>query len=287
MPSQDSSLVDLLSDLEARLQPNSDTPRLDAQVLLAHIAGKPRSWLLAHPEEHLLPEQFEAFIQASERLEHGEPLPYLLGHWEFYGLDFLVSPEVLIPRPETELLVQHALDYLHTFPERRWVADIGTGSGCIAVVLASQVSNLRLLATDISLPALEVARSNAEKHRVADRIDFIWADLLDFPPAVPFDLLCANLPYIPSAILSAFAVTKREPSLALDGGRDGLELIHKLLRRARGYLAPGGLMLLEIEARQGSKALTLAQRFFPDAQVQVFQDLSGRDRLLEIQLHAE
>ena len=284
MCSQDSSLADLLSDLEARLQSLSDTPRLDAQVLLAHILGKPRSWLLAHPKEHLSPEQFKTFIHASTRLADGEPLPYVLGHWEFYGMDFPVNPQVLIPRPETELLVDYALDWLRAHPERRWAADIGTGSGCIAVVLVSMIPNLHMLATDISLPALEVARANAQKYSIADRIEFVQADLLNFPPSAPFDLLCANLPYIPSPDLSALAVTKWEPTLALDGGPDGLDLIHRLLQQASSHLASGGLILLEIEATQGSRALTLAQDIFPNALTQVCQDLSGRDRLLEVQL---
>jgi release factor glutamine methyltransferase len=281
MSSQE-SLADLLSDLEARLHPYTDTPRLDAQVLIAHVTGKPRSWILAHPEAHLAPDQLESYTQASTRLEHGEPLPYILGHREFYGLDFLVTPQVLIPRPETELLVEHALDWLRRHPERRWATDIGTGSGCIAVTLAASIPDLRLQASDISHSALEVALLNAQKHHVANRIEFIQADLLDFPHHKPFDLLCANLPYIPSASLPALSVSDWEPSLALDGGIEGLDLIHRLLVQARPHLAPEALMLLEIESTKRLSVLSLAQKLLPGSISQVYQDLSGCDRLLAI-----
>jgi release factor glutamine methyltransferase len=284
MCSPDSSIASLLSDLEARLQSHTDTPRLDAQVLMAHILDRPRPWLLTHLEQQLTPQQFGQFAQAASRLEGGEPLPYIIGYWEFYGLDFMVTPQVLIPRPETELLVEHALDWLRSHPARLLVADIGTGSGCIAITLAVNLPDLRLLASDISLPALEVAKSNAQNHNVANRIQFIQADLLEFPPIAPIDLLCANLPYIPTASLPPLAVSKYEPVLALDGGNNGLQLIQKLLLRTHTHLASDGLILLEIEASQGCFAQNLAQNLFKDAQIQVIPDLAGHDRLLRIQL---
>ena len=282
MVSQDSSLADLLSDLEARLLWHSDTSRLDAQVLLAHITGKPRSWILAHPEGNLNPEQYKSFLQATERLERGEPLPYVLGHWEFYGLDFLVTPNVLIPRPETELLVEHALDWLSSRSQPSYVADIGTGSGCIAITLAAKIPSLRLFATDISLSALEIARANAQRYNVTDRIEFVQADLLEFANIALFDVICANLPYIPTNNLPSLTVTHYEPSLALDGGADGLDLIRRILHRASHHLAPDGLMLLEIEASQGSKAISLAQSTFPNSRSRIHPDLAGRDHLLSI-----
>lgn len=284
MRSQDSSIASLLSDLKARLQPLSDTPRLDAQVLLAHILDKPRPWLLSHPDEFFTPSQAENLALAASRLVAGEPLPYVIGHWEFYGLDFQVNPHVLIPRPETELLIEHALDWLRTHPKRCWAADIGTGSGCIAVSLAAKLPDLQVLASDISLPALSVAKTNARKHGVVDRIEFIQADLLDFAPAAPFDLICANLPYIPTTSLPTLSITKQEPILAVDGGINGLELIHRMLLQARGCLAVGGLMLLEIEATEGLHVQELVRNIFKDAQVLVYPDLAGHDRLLEIQL---
>jgi release factor glutamine methyltransferase len=182
-----------LSRLKARLEPVSDTASLDAQVLLAHVVGRPRSWVMAHPEAALSPEQQADLEELASRLETGAPLPYVLGHWEFFGLDFLVTPAVLIPRPETELLVDQAIKWLQLHPVRRRVAEVGTGSGCIAISLARNLPGLRLLASDLSWPALQVARTNARRHHVAGQVDFILCDLLPGASA-SCDLICANLP---------------------------------------------------------------------------------------------
>lgn len=290
-------VASLLSTLTSRLAQISDTPRLDAQVLLAHILGKTRSWVFAHPEAVLTPVQYSQLESAASQLQAGRPLPYLLGRWEFYGLEFLVAPQVLIPRPETELLVEGALDWLNEHPGRRKAADIGTGSGCIAVSLAVNIPDLDLLATDLSQPALLIARTNAIRHQVTERIHFLQADLLN--PSTestnedeltvsffPLDLLCANLPYIPTPTLHGLKVYDREPTLALDGGLDGLDFIHRLLAQAPGVMAADSLLLLEIEAGQGAEVRTLAENAFPQARVQVTRDLAGRDRLLEIHVKA-
>src|ERR1044072_2342797 len=150
--------VSLLSDVSASLTSFSDTPSLDASVLIAEIIGKPRSWVMAHPELTLTPLQKEKLEDSLSRLERGESFPYVLGHWEFFGLGFEVTPDVLIPRPETELLVEKAIAWLQELPARRAVADIGTGSGVIAVTIAVNLKNAHVLATDISDKALEVAR---------------------------------------------------------------------------------------------------------------------------------
>ncbi len=253
-------------------------------MLLAHVLDKPRAWILAHPEASLTSEQQQRLEQATERLQSGEPLPYILGHWEFFGLDFIVAPAVLIPRPETELLVEHALDWLRSHPAARLAADIGTGSGCIAIGLAAHCPHLHVLATDLSTSALEIARQNALKHSLAERIDLIQADLID-PSIVErsrVDLIVANLPYIPTETLPKLAVYQKEPTLALDGGVDGLDLVRRLLKQAPACLAPGGLMLLEIEHRQGPSVKELAQAAFPHARVAVLQDLAGHDRVVRI-----
>jgi release factor glutamine methyltransferase len=206
--------------------------------------------------------QQEAVLQAAaNRLIKGEPLPYVLGHWEFYGLTFSVSPAALIPRPETELLVELAMDWLHSHPGKRRVIDVGTGTGCIAVALAANVQDLRVLACDISHPALKLSLENASRHRVSDRIDFIQTDLL---PAInrQVDLICANLPYIPSPRLKSLQVAQNEPRLALDGGKDGLKLIKELLALSNDVLSPGGLMLLEIDETHGEQVLSLAEEHF-------------------------
>lgn len=260
----------------------SETAALDSQVLLAHVLEKPRSWILAHPDALLDENQLEHSESLTRRLVSGEPLPYVIGYWEFYGLDFTLSPAVLIPRPETELLVEHALHWLLAHPVRRHVLDAGTGSGCIAVSLALNCVDARILASDISLEALLVTRQNIMRHAVSDRVQLLQCDLVP-PISPPFDLLCANLPYIPAADLPRLSVAAHEPPLALNGGVLGVVWIERFLERAPIALASGGCILLEIEASQGSLVAGLAQSAFPQAGVQVLPDLSGRDRLVVVQ----
>jgi len=285
----------LFSDIADRLTLCSDTPQLDASVLLAEIIGRPRTWVMAHPEIELTTTQQNKLDDSLARLERGEPFPYVLGKWEFFGNEFNITKDALIPRPETELLVEKAIVWLQSslpastslLPEQnRRVADVGTGCGVIAISIALHVPNARILATDISSAALDLARHNAHKHNVQDQIEFIECDLL---PALnvehsAFDILCANLPYIPSATLRRLPVYGREPTLALDGGPDGLELYRRLLKLAPQWIAPHGKMLLEIEATRGIEAKSLAHDIFSSAVIHLHQDLAGRDRLLEITL---
>jgi release factor glutamine methyltransferase len=291
-------MQDLLESTIARLLPFSDTPQLDAQVLLAHIFQKPRTWLLAHTSTAPDTKHAAKLEKMVRRLERGEPLPYVLGHWEFYGLDFEITPEVLIPRPETELLVERAISWLQSSrsvsstPQDLSVADIGTGSGCIAVSLAKNLPDIHVLATDISPAALKVARRNAQKFQVTQQIDFLTCDILPkhvrtFSGGRHFDLLCANLPYIPTNKLHGLPIYKREPTLALDGGPDGLEPFRKLFSLLPEWVAPGGHILLEIESTRGAAVLSLAYDAFTSASMHLHRDLAGSDRLLEIQLPNE
>ena len=266
-----------------------DLTQHDAQLLLAHVIGHPRTWLLAQLDAPLSAPMLDSANQAFARLEAGEPLPYILGHWEFYGLDFDITPDVLIPRPETEMMVEQAIKWLSASGERRTVADIGTGSGIIATSIAMHIPSTRILATDISRAALKVAKHNAEKFHVHHRIDFLECDLLPqhvepLPTDRHFDMICANLPYIPTETMRALPIYGREPTLALDGGKDGLDLYRRLLDIAPDWLAPYGKILLEIEATQGLKALSLAYDLFSEASITLHQDMAGHDRLLEIQL---
>ncbi|MBV6466177.1 MAG: peptide chain release factor N(5)-glutamine methyltransferase [Anaerolineae bacterium] len=286
-------VASLLEEISGQLRAVTDTPDLDAQVLLAHLMGKPRTWLAAHPEARLSALELDSARREAARLAAGAPLPHILGRWEFFGLDFEVTPDVLIPRPETELLAEQAILWLQSRPVTNLsslrAADVGTGSGCIAVALAKHVPDARVLATDLSLPALQVARRNAHKHGVAARVDFVQCDLLPprpspLPTESHFDVICANLPYIPTSALSGLSVFDHEPALALDGGSDGLDPIRRLLKIAPEWLAPDGLILLEIESRQGMAAVSLAYDSFEKATINLRRDLAGRERLLAIRL---
>jgi release factor glutamine methyltransferase len=261
----------------------SDTARQDASVLLAHILQQPRSWIIAHPEELLVEEQLENLSQLLMKVSQGVPLPYLLGHWEFYGLDFIVGEGALIPRPETELLVTTAIEWLTAHPERRLAADIGTGSGCIAISLAIQTPGLTVFATDLSACALDIARQNTRRYALENRVNLIRGDLEKALP-IHVDLLCANLPYIPSHDLAHLPVSRYEPNLALDGGEDGLRVIRRFLCLSPRWILPGGRIILEIESRQGKQAEALAKMYFPKATIRCLRDLAAKDRLIVIDL---
>jgi release factor glutamine methyltransferase len=281
-PNSHVTLQSVLTRITYRIKDQSETAGLDAQVLLASVLGQPRTWILAHPEAGLTQAQAQALEAGVQRLERGEPLPYVLGRWEFYGLEFEVGPQALIPRPETELLVENALAWLRSRPGRCLAADVGTGSGCIAVSMAANHGMLDVLASDFSLPALRLAARNTCQHDLQERILCVQADLLP-TCSQRFDLVCANLPYIPSATLAGLPVSRWEPRAALDGGLDGLDAIRRLLAILPDRLTPGGLALLEIEAGQGETVHTLALEQFPGSDVAVVRDLAGRDRLVKIQ----
>lgn len=274
----------ILEKLILRLENLSDTPGLDSQVLLARLLNEPRSRILAHPERVISPKKLHTLEKMVNRLEKGEPLPYILTCWEFFGLEFEVTPDVLIPRPETELMVERAIAWLQRHPEKRIAADIGTGSGCIAVALAVHIPDLQVVATDISPAALRIARRNAVKHRVQKRIKFLKADL--FPHEVAertYSLVAANLPYIPTKTLHTLPVYGREPTIALDGGLDGLAFIKRFISMAPKYMEHDGLLLMEIEATEGVEVLSLAYDTFMEGKIHLHKDLADHERLLEVQ----
>lgn len=260
-----------------------EQPYQAALILLAHVLQKTKTWVLAHPETHLNPDQKTQLEALVQRLQAGEPLPYLTGKQAFFGLDFAVSPAVLIPRPETELLVEEALNWLDGHPGATHALDVGTGSGCIAVSLATRKPWLSINATDLSAEALKLAEQNAETNHVRDQIMFEQADLM---PSVDqsFDLVCANLPYIPTNKLEEVNTLGFEPTLALDGGVDGLRLIRRLLELLPSRINAPALILLETEATLGAETLALANQTFPRADVRLLPDLAGRDRLVRIEI---
>lgn len=271
-----------LQQIQTQISPYSESPYLDALVLLSHITAQSKSQILAHPSPDLTPEQELELNHALIQIKEGIPLPYILGIWEFYQLDFTLTPDVLIPRPETEGLVQRAHNWLEEHPGKRTCLDLGTGSGCIAVSLALNIPDLRVFATDVSIPTLQVAKKNATHHQTIERISFLAVDLLsDFRGQV--DLLIANLPYIPRDKLNNLRVVHTEPRLALDGGPDGLSYIKRVLEGAPAVMNPGGLILLELDETRGQEVLEIARSVFPRAEIQLEQDLSGQDRYLTVQ----
>jgi len=279
----------------AWLSSESEHPLLESQVLAAEVLQRDRTWIAAHPEYLLSEAETSQLGSLLKRRKQGEPLPYILGHWGFFGRDFVVSHSVLIPRPETELLVETALNWLRMHPERRQGVDVGTGSGCIAITLALEIADLKMIAVDISPEALKVANENLKRASldqtrinqagsVSRRVSFVQSDLLTQVDG-QFDLVCANLPYIPSEKLQRLAVAQYEPRLALDGGANGLLYIERLLKALNERLIPGGLALFEIEAEQGVTAAYLARKIISDADIAVKKDLAGLDRLLLVAKH--
>jgi len=287
---------DLLRDGAERLRAaGSETPRLDAELLLADSVGVGRTAIVAHSDAPVGADAIRTYGAAIERRATGEPVAYIRGLKEFHGLAFFVDPRVLIPRPETERLVELAvaetmrrLGAPGAVYERLRVVDVGTGSGAVAVALAAALRRLNaldaveILATDISDESLDVAKANAVAHAVGDRISFAVADLLP-PGAAEFELVLANLPYVRSdAMASLPRPTTFEPPLALDGGADGLGVIGRLVDRLPSDLAGGGLALLEIGADQGDAIIALVNDRLPGWTCMVEADLAGLPRVARI-----
>jgi release factor glutamine methyltransferase len=252
------------------------TPELDAELLLAAALRAPRAQLRSHPEERPAAEAVRRFAQLLARRAAGEPVAYLLGRKGFWTLELAVSPAVLVPRPETELLIERALALGPSVHGR--AADLGTGSGAIALALAAERPAWQIVATDVSAQALEVARDNAAAAGL-ERIDFREGSWCEALPAGAFDLLVSNPPYI-GANDPALAALGHEPLLALTPGPDALACLREIIRCAPRHLAPGGWLLLEHGAAQGpSVAGELVQRGF--VTVRTHRDLAGRERMTE------
>jgi release factor glutamine methyltransferase len=265
------------------LRSQSETPGLDAQVLLADILDRNRAWVLAHPEADLTERQRRRYVTALQDCLEGRALAYVLGWWEFYGRRFRVTPQVLIPRPETELMVEQALEIAHGRSNKLLHAiDVGTGSGCVAVTLAAEAENVKLIAADVDRAALSVARVNTERHSVVDRIRFVCTDLMRGFKG-PFDLICANLPYIPTAELGRLRVGEREPRRALDGGVDGLAVVRRLIDMLPGKMNRETTVLIEIGDGQGESVTGYLRERFGFVKVQVHRDLAGRERLVQME----
>jgi release factor glutamine methyltransferase len=250
-------------------------------VLLAYALGIDRAHLLADLRSSLPPEQTATFDALLRRRTAREPLAYIVGQREFYGIEIACSPAALIPRPESEMLVDLALEEARRRGEAR-IVDVGAGTGAIAVAIALNAPNARVLATDVSDAALALARRNVERHGVESRVELRKADLFDVLGA--FDVIVANLPYVSEGDWRALAPELRdhEPKTALAGGETGAEIIEAMLRQAPPHLAPGGVLAAEIGAAQGAAVLRAAHEAFPEAAACVIKDLAGLDRMLVV-----
>ena len=282
-PEEVTSISRIRHDAIQRLKSVSPSPALDADILLAEVLGTDRAYLLAHGDQSLTAEQQRCFADSLERAANGEPLAYILGRRAFYDLEFRVTPDVLIPRPETELLLEQALEWAKDRSPVTAV-DVGTGSGALAVTFAKHTPLAQVYATDISAAALKVARENAEHHGA--NVTFLQGDLLMplLESAVRLDLVMANLPYIPSGEVPDLAVSRYEPSLALDGGSDGLDLVRRLLAQAPQVCSPGALLLLEIGAGQGAAVMALAEQMLHPQDTTLLYDYAGFDRIVRVEL---
>ena len=278
MPTLGETLLRISASLDELSIPDA---RLEAEALLAHTLQMSRVQVLAHPERPLSTEEETAVSEALRRRLSREPLAYITGRREFFGTDFKVNSSVLIPRPETETLVETALKIANEFPggPELSVVDVGTGSGAIAVSLALHLPSARMFAVDSSGAALELAQANAEMHGVADRITFLEGDLLS-PFNGGVDLIAANLPYVRTGELSSLAPeVLQEPVEALDGGQDGLDVIRRLMHQAQHVISGDGVILLEMDPRQAEPLRSIGESLFPGAEISIIQDLAGLDRV--------
>lgn len=255
----------------------SDSPRLDAEVLLAHVLEKDRSYFLAWPEKTLTDTKLQTFQQLIQQRQQGTPIAYLLGYRDFWTLNLKVTPDTLIPRPETELLVETALDRIANQQDCK-ILDLGTGTGAIALAIASEHPKAEVIATDISEQALKVARDNAQRNHIHN-VKFLASNWFESLPTQQFDLIVSNPPYIPSQDphLSQGDV-RFEPMSALTSGEDGLDDIRTLIQQAKEYLRPNGWLMLEHGYDQGQSVPALLEEHHFKA-VDCLKDLSGNDRI--------
>jgi len=261
---------------------NIQDAALESELLLRHTLKISRVQLYLDRDYELDSKEEQTFWHLIERRLNGEFAAYITGYREFYGFNFYIDPSVLIPRPESELLVEKALELAQNRTIAT-IAEIGTGCGAIAVSLALNLPQTKIYATDISAAALKVALINCQKHGVANRICLLQGDMLD-PLPEPVDLIIANLPYVKESELPPVCSANVEPLLALNGGSDGLEKIRRLCHQANNKLGPDGCLLLEIGQGQSSAITTFLGNLFPSAKIAVTPDLSGIDRVVGLTL---
>jgi len=260
----------------------TEEPDIDAELLLRHATNLNKDKLYVQYNRELTDKESHLLYDLIQRRVQSEPIAYILGYKEFFGLDFEVNPSVLIPRPETELLVEKAIAFARQ-QNIRLIADVGTGCGAIAIALAKHLPDAKIYAVDISEDALRTAKTNCKKHDVCNRVTLLHGNLLEPIPKL-VDLIIANLPYVKIADWKKLpnGIKANEPKIALNGGADGLDVIENLLAKAKDKLQSNGTMLLEIGYNQGKAALKSATNYFPEATTEIYTDLAGMDRVISI-----
>jgi release factor glutamine methyltransferase len=279
-------LRDVLLDGTKRLkESNIEAPAVEAGAILCHVLGCNRTYLYSHDDYILDDEQYTRYmLLLDERLE-GRPVQYITGHQEFMSLDFIVTPHVLIPRQDTEILVEEVIEYAKGIKgDKIEILDIGTGSGCIAVSLAHYISKSRVSALDVSLQALKIAHANATNNNVDPKITFLLGDVFggleNINGRVLFDIIVSNPPYIPSNDISTLEkqVKDYEPYCALDGGKDGLIFYRRIVEQSISYLKPGGLLAFEVGIGQAQDVKGIMDNSFNN--LKIVKDLAGIDRVV-------
>ncbi|MEN8614786.1 peptide chain release factor N(5)-glutamine methyltransferase [Dehalogenimonas sp. THU2] len=259
---------------EAGARVSGPAAAIEVEALLRHVTGLSRAGLYSRLDQIIDTAAAEEYFDLIERLKNGEPLQYLTGHIEFYGLDFTVSPDVLIPRPETELMVERALDIAKGYSSPV-IADIGCGSGAVAVTLSKHLPGSTVIAVDISSGVLDLTRRNAAFHGCSN-IEFVESDLLESLGDRRIDIICANLPYVPAVEAQG---NRFEPQLALDGGPDGLDIIRRLVSQVAGRPNKPGWLLLEFGTGQTTAVQTIIDKYLPGSRTVIHRDLIPLDRL--------
>lgn len=281
------SISDLLREASQALR-DAGVPeaRREAGSLLSHVIGKDRTFLISHAEDIVAGDDLARFREAVARRASGEPLQYITGVQDFYGREFRVTTDVLIPRPETELLVEAALEVIAHKPAPL-ICDVGTGSGCIAITLVCERTDARAVAVDVSAPALAVAEDNSRRHGVSDRMRFTISDCFESVDRTAFDLVVSNPPYVAAAALSGLQreVRDHEPLVALSSGVDGLDVIRRLLRDAPAFLKTDGYLIMEIGFDQGEKVQRLINENLWRLD-EIRPDLQGIPRIVLVQKRA-
>ena len=262
-----------------------DDALLESEILLMHVLKIDRVKLYTDIDNEMTSQQYEEYFALVQRRLNSEPSAYITGNREFYGLDFFVNPDVLIPRPETELLVEKTIDIANK-RSYRTVVDAGTGSGVVAICLALNLPDAVIYATDISALALEVASINCRKHNVEDRVTLLWGNLLE-PLPEPVDIIVGNLPYVTDTDIQQVNTYGQEPDLALHGGTDGLEYIIAIVGQSVSKLLRGGSILLEVGQGQSQAAARQLKGIYPYGEVAIFRDLAGIERVVSLSLPQE